>query len=640
MIERGHCGPARIGYVEWHGKKISLPTLLQLDEESDSPGGYSILDIWDGRSHDTSVHPLSEGIFTEIVTPPNTDLYLLPSLPGVSALREETGHAILRRQLELLRENENDLNPKRAVVRLPDRVSLEDLSEALSSFKSLGVRAASLTLDGTFGPSDMNAIRLRHVLPLNWTYLALGRIEPSHIPLLYYLGFDILDTGLSYRAAATDVRLWRDGIENMTEKHISPRYCTCDSCKGANLAEMPKSARYDIIAGHNHATYRAVLSEARHAMETGHLRALVEAMTHRSPALASALRRIDADLYEFLEAFTPTAGDQVLPLIGPESYNAPAVRRFRERLVDRYVPPPRKKLVLVLPCSARKPYSESRSHHLFDRAISSGVGGARREVSEAILTSPLGVIPRELERIFPIANYDIPVTGDWDAEELRLAAGALVEHLSKYPEDAVVVAHVSGGYRQVMSEAEDRIVQTLIYTDSAESATSRDALSSLESTLTDMRDVIPLESGPQVAREEALRATADFQFGRGTGQLLIPEGANLRGKLFHLVVCELEGVQLCSFVGKNGLLSLTLEGGEILQKTGRYWVRFDGRRIRGGSLFAVGISDADPFIRPGDEVVVVNGDEEVVGVGKSEMSGREMCAFDNGRAISLRHTLE
>ena len=51
----------------------------------------------------------------------------------------------------------------------------------------------------------------------------------------------------------------------------------------------------------------------------------------------------------------------------------------------------------------------------------------------------------------------------------------------------------------------------------------------------------------------------------------------------------------------------------------------------------MGIQEADHEIRPGDEVIVVNSDDEVVAVGRSEMSGREMCEFERGRAVSLRH---
>ena len=32
---------------------------------------------------------------------------------------------------------------------------------------------------------------------------------------------------------------------------------------------------------------------------------------------------------------------------------------------------------------------------------------------EVIVTSPLGLVPRDLEEVWPAGYYDIPVTGDW-----------------------------------------------------------------------------------------------------------------------------------------------------------------------------------------------------------------------------------
>ena len=36
-----------------------------------------------------------------------------------------------------------------------------------------------------------------------------------------------------------------------------------------------------------------------------------------------------------------------------------------------------------------------------------------------MVTSPLGLVPRSLEDFWPAAHYDIPVTGDWDSDEIR-----------------------------------------------------------------------------------------------------------------------------------------------------------------------------------------------------------------------------
>ena len=35
-----------------------------------------------------------------------------------------------------------------------------------------------------------------------------------------------------------------------------------------------------------------------------------------------------------------------------------------------------------------------------------------------MMTSPLGLVPRDLEDVWPAANYDVPVTGDWSSDEL------------------------------------------------------------------------------------------------------------------------------------------------------------------------------------------------------------------------------
>jgi uncharacterized protein with predicted RNA binding PUA domain len=57
-------------------------------------------------------------------------------------------------------------------------------------------------------------------------------------------------------------------------------------------------------------------------------------------------------------------------------------------------------------------------------------------------------------------------------------------------------------------------------------------------------------------------------------------------------------------------------------------------------VFSVAVLGADPNIRPGDEVVVISPDDEVLGVGRSEMSGIEMCEFEKGRAVSVRHKVD
>ncbi|MHA2044234.1 MAG: DUF5591 domain-containing protein, partial [Candidatus Thorarchaeota archaeon] len=177
-------------------------------------------------------------------------------------------------------------------------------------------------------------------------------------------------------------------------------------------------------------------------------------------------------------------------MIGPESFNSPVVRRFRENVASRYTPPPGKQIVLLLPCSARKPYSDSKSHRRIAEVTSVVLGSIQPRVSEAILTSPLGLVPRELERIYPAAQYDIPVTGDWDTEEITVGAKALSTYLSKFDGSAVLIAHVSGGYLEIVRAAEPEIEQSIIYTTHESRATSRESLDNLQESLSELKDVL------------------------------------------------------------------------------------------------------------------------------------------------------
>src|SRR5207249_7612127 len=104
-----------------------------------------------------------------------------------------------------------------------------------------------------------------------------------------------------------------------------------------------------------------------------------------------------------------------------------------------YAKPPSARVLLLLPCSARKPYSASRSHRRFREAIQACKNPS--VVHEVIVTSPLGLIPRELERFYPAGAYDIPVTGDWSRDEAAVVADDLEAFGESNRYDSVV-AHL------------------------------------------------------------------------------------------------------------------------------------------------------------------------------------------------------
>src|SRR5208282_6321163 len=122
-----------------------------------------------------------------------------------------------------------------------------------------------------------------------------------------------------------------------------------------------------------------------------------------------------------------------------ESHRRPEMVRFRARLLERYRPPPSKTVLLLVPCSKTKPYRRSRSHRRFWGALE-GLGPLER-VHVVSVSSPIGLVPRELEDVPPARHYDIPVTGDWEERE-RVAVADALRHLVAHGQYRSAVVHL------------------------------------------------------------------------------------------------------------------------------------------------------------------------------------------------------
>jgi archaeosine synthase len=287
--------------------------------------------------------------------------------------------------------------------------------------------------------------------------------------------------------------------------------------------------------------------------------------------------------------------------------------------MERYTPPPGIKLTVVLPCSARKPYSKSKSHRIFTEYIKKGAGKKIGLVHEVMLTSPLGLVPRELENVYPAAHYDTPVTGRWSAEEKEIAMRLLADYMKKAKTD--VIAHVDGAYRDIADGLGIRMT--------GEDVRSDASLGELASEVS-----IALENFKKIKKEkiEPYRKVCDFQFGCGASKYLLPEGIwENRGRLF------VDGIQVAAVNRETGYLALSLEGGKMLRDFGAHIVEISFKPET-SNIFSIGVEKASDDIRPGDEVIVLY-KGEVVGVGRVALEGSEMARAKKGLAVALRHRI-
>lgn len=141
-----------------------------------------------------------------------------------------------------------------------------------------------------------------------------------------------------------------------------------------------------------------------------------------------------------------------------------------------------------------------------------------------------------------------------------------------------------------------------------------------------------------------LRAVADYQFGRGAGAALFPDDTRIEyskntGKPRHLWAGE---ELVANYRPNDALFTVTIAGARrlVALEGFNYRVRVMDDVVefveQGKNVFARHVRDAGEPIRPGDEVVVVDGYGEVVAVGKSKMNREDMLSYKTGTAVRVR----
>jgi archaeosine synthase len=87
-------------------------------------------------------------------------------------------------------------------------------------------------------------------------------------------------------------------------------------------------------------------------------------------------------------------------LTDPPFYDDAFEEAFRFILDDYRLAP--RSIAIFIPCALRKPYSSSPSHRLFRKVISSVLSDDEYQI---IIFGTCGVVPAELERMYPFAHY-------------------------------------------------------------------------------------------------------------------------------------------------------------------------------------------------------------------------------------------
>jgi archaeosine synthase len=449
--------------------------------------------------------------------------------------------------------------------------------------------------------------------------------------------------------------LYYTGEDLKWVKHIKDTddlWCSCDSCRklissgsishpGSGLAV--KNVDNKLIALHNLECGINEIKKIRKKIETGTLRAYLEKKCSDSTFLISSLRYIDSIDPNPIAAVQRLNKKSKLLCVDSLSYKEPQVVRFKNRVGTNYFPDPNTKLCVLLPCSMRKPYSKSKSHRKFIKTIKSAAGKDYGRISQIIITSPLGLVPRELEEVYPAVHYDISVTGTWDAEEIQLTAQSIALFIQKLPQKVPIIARLSEGYLAAFEMAQKIVNNERPYFIAADLdelkeiiISQLDLINSNGDNLTDNKKNHDLLSN----EEQLIRSIADFQFGPGSGKKLIGTTARFiysRNERFR----EIHGfesygkISLGKFSRDNGQIKLNLNGGERLASNSNNILVLKAD-ITGSTIFRPAVGKLDENLVSGDEVIILDSSENYFGVGQMVVNAKTALKLRRGAVVKIR----
>ncbi|MFX1256252.1 MAG: DUF5591 domain-containing protein [Promethearchaeota archaeon] len=492
-----------------------------------------------------------------------------------------------------------------------------------------------------------NLIQIKQELDNNVVLMASGRIIPKYYPILVYLGVDLFDCSyLQYLSSES----FYDSIE-----HLLPIYkikylpCSCVVCKGklGELLEDKHSLeKIKLLCLHNIISAKNYLNKIKQYLNYEDYRAFVEKSSYDDPKIVSMLKILDREYATILRNETPIF-QEIKPIncFGPISYNRPDFQEFRERTIKFFESEPWTSLIILLPCSAKKPYSESKSHKNFLKIIRKF--SEFPNFQEIILTSPLGAIPRQLEDIYPVNSYDISVTGEWDDEELNIGADMLFKILNKYDRKIPIICHLEGGTLEIVKRTMPKLQHKFYFSKIHTNLTSKESLSSLENLIRNNKDLfkpkVNYVKGNYLSKTLTRKfiKILDYQFGVRSGikvlskKFITREDKNkTQIKLIDSESKKLIGI----FKRSTGQIAITLKGAKRIKpfSNNSNIIIFDGNKINGNTLFRPGITEYSPNLIPNNYVIILDQEKKnILGLGQLIVGSNYIKNSKTGRIAKI-----
>ena len=265
-------------------------------------------------------------------------------------------------------------------------------------------------------------------LPLERPLHLFGAGHPFMFALAVALGCDFFDSA----AYAIYAREDRYMTEHRTIKLKELKYfpCSCPACvknDPQNVIALTKAERQKMIALHNLYVSFSELKRIKQAIIEGRLWEHLELRAHGHPALLQALKNLKKH-GEFLEKHSPVTKKSGLFFFSSHGLTRPEVTRYRRKISETYSPPKEAKILVLLPQTPMKPFHKSREHQKILKENQQKLGDKLSRIHVCTYAAPFGVIPTELDQIYPLSQYEIATP--FDIETINYVAKQVANYIT------------------------------------------------------------------------------------------------------------------------------------------------------------------------------------------------------------------
>jgi 7-cyano-7-deazaguanine tRNA-ribosyltransferase len=276
-------------------------------------------------------------------------------------------------------------------------------------------------------------------LPLDRPLHLFGAGHPFMFSLAVALGCDLFDSAAYALYARENRYMTENGTWRLSELDYFP--CDCPKCASATPQEVmakPPKERETFLAEHNLYVCAAELKRIKQAIRDGRLWEHVEMRTHAHPALFTALKKLK-NHKGFIEKYSPATKKSGLFFFSQVSLSRPEVSHYRKRLQKRYSPPENARILLLAQQTRKKPFHKAHEFNRVKQVFKRLGEELAADIHVCFYAAPFGVIPLELDEVYPLSQHEI--TLPLDRETVDYVAAQASEYIMRTHYATVVLLH-------------------------------------------------------------------------------------------------------------------------------------------------------------------------------------------------------